>query len=166
MPEGKEGSPAAMNRTSVERKSDRELIVTRTFDAPAHVVFEAWSKPELFKRWWVPKSVGLSLVSCEMDVRTGGTYRFVFSHPDFDQPMAFFGTYREVTPNRRIVWTNEESDQGAVTTVTFEESDGKTLVTFHELYPTEAALDEALAGSAEALPEQFAQLDELLAGRS
>jgi uncharacterized protein YndB with AHSA1/START domain len=166
MPKAKEGSPAAINCTAVERTSDRELVVTRTFDAPARVVFEAWSKPELFKRWWIPKSVGLSLVSCEMDVRTGGTYRFVFSHPDFDQPMAFFGTYREVTPNRRIVWTNEESDQGAVTTVTFEESDGKTLVTFHELYPTEAALDEALAGSAEALPEQFAQLDELLAGRS
>ena len=166
MPKAKEGSPAAINRTAVERTSDRELVVTRTFDAPAHVVFEAWSKPELFKRWWIPKSVGLSQVSCEMDVRTGGTYRFVFSHPDFYQPMAFFGTYREVTPNRRIVWTNEESDQGAVTTVTFEESDGKTLVTFHELYPTEAALDEALAGSAEALPEQFAQLDELLAGRS
>ncbi len=166
MPKAKEGSPAAMNRTVVERTSDRELVVTRTFDAPARIVFEAWSKPELFKRWWIPKSVGLSLVSCEMDVRTGGTYRFVFSHPDFDQPMAFFGTYREVTPNRRIVWTNEESDQGAVTTVTFEESDGKTRVTFHERYPTEAALDEALAGSAEALPEQFVQLDELLAGRS
>jgi uncharacterized protein YndB with AHSA1/START domain len=166
MPKAKEGSPAAMNRTVVERTSDRELVVTRTFDAPARIVFEAWSKPELFKRWWIPKSVGLSLVSCEMDVRTGGTYRFVFSHPDFEQPIAFFGTYREVTPNRRIVWTNEESDQGAVTTVTFEESDGKTRVTFHELYPTEAALDEALAGSAEALPEQFVQLDELLAGRS
>jgi uncharacterized protein YndB with AHSA1/START domain len=150
----------------VERKSDRELVVTRTFNAPAHIVFEAWSKPELFRLWWVPKSVGMTLVSCDMDVRTGGGYRFVFRHPDFDQPMAFFGTYREVTPNKRIVWTNEESDQGAVTTVTFEENGGKTLVTFHELYPTEAARDEALAGSAEGLPEQFAQLDELLAGKS
>jgi Uncharacterized conserved protein len=159
-----ESSPAAMNRTAVERKSDRELVVTRTFDAPARIVFEAWSNPELFQRWWVPKSAGLSLLSCDMDVRTGGTYRLVFRHPAFDQPMAFFGTYREVTPPKRIVWTNEESDQGAVTTVTFEESAGKTLVTFHELYPTEAALDEALAGSAEGLPEQFAQLDELLAG--
>ena len=166
MPEGKEGSPAAMNRTAVERKSDRELVVTRTFNAPAHIVFEAWSKPELFKSWWVPKSAGMSLLSSDMDVRTGGAYRFVFRHPAFDQPMAFFGTYREVTPNKRIVWTNEESDQGAVTTVTFEENAGKTLVIFHELYPTRAALDEALAGSAEALPEQFAQLDELLAGRS
>jgi uncharacterized protein YndB with AHSA1/START domain len=162
----KEGSPATTHRTAVERKSDRELVVTRTFDAPAYIVFEAWSKPELFKLWWVPKSVGMSLVSCDMDVRTGGSYRFVFSHPAFDQPMAFFGTYREVTPHKRIVWTNEESDQGAVTTVTFEENAGKTLVTFHELYPTTEALDEALAGSAEGLPEQFAQLDELLASRS
>ncbi|GFZ87238.1 SRPBCC family protein [Dyella caseinilytica] len=166
MPEAKESSSAAINRTVVARKSDRELVVTRTFNAPAHIVFEAWSKPELFKQWWVPKSIGMSLVSCDMDIRTGGTYRLVFSHPDFDQPMTFFGTYGEVTPHKRIVWTNEESDQGAVTTVTFEENAGKTLVTFHELYPTTEALEEALAGSAEGLPEQFAQLDELLAGGS
>src|SRR5574337_1897399 len=154
MPKEKEGSPV-VNRTAVERKSDRELVVTRTFNAPAHIVFEAWSKPELFKHWWVPESAGLSLLSCDMDVRTGGAYRLVFRHPASDQPMAFFGTYREVTPNKRIVWTNEESDQGAVTTVTFEEltvegQAGKTLVTLHEIYPTKAALDEAIAGSAEA----------------
>lgn len=166
MPKENESSPAAMNRTAVERKSDRELMVTRIFNAPAHIVFEAWSKPELFKLWWVPESAGLSLLSCDMDVRTGGAYRLVFRHPASDQPVAFFGTYREVTPNKRIVWTNEESDEGAVTTVTFVENAGKTLVTLHELYPTKAALDEALAGSAEALPEQFVQLDELLAGRS
>src|SRR5262245_32522254 len=166
MPDGKEGNPAAMNRTVVERKSDRELVVTRTFNAPARIVFEAWSKPELFKRWWVPKAMSPSLLSCDMDVRTGGGYRLVFRFPGTDQPMAFFGTYKEVVPNKRIVWTNDESDQGAVTTVTFEEHAGKTLLTFHELYPTTAALDEALAGSAEGLPEQFAQLDELLAGRS
>jgi uncharacterized protein YndB with AHSA1/START domain len=166
MPTEKEGSSAAMNRTDVKRKSDRELIVRRTFDAPVHIVFEAWSKPELFKLWWVPKSAGMSLLSCDMDIRTGCTYRLVFSHPAFDQPMAFFGTYKEVTPHKRLVWTNEESDQGAVTTVTFEDNAGKTLVTLHELYPTEAALDEAIAGSAEGLPEQFTQLDELLAERS
>lgn len=166
MPEAKAGSSAATQRTAVERKSDRELVVTRTFDAPVHIVFEAWSKAELFQRWWVPKSAGLTLLSCDMDVRTGGKYRLVFRHPMSDQPMAFFGTYREVTPNERIVWTNEESDEGALTTVTFEERAGKTLVIFHEIYPTQAALDEALAGSAEGLPEQFAQLDELLAGRS
>ncbi|HEX7323976.1 MAG TPA: SRPBCC family protein [Rhodanobacteraceae bacterium] len=150
----------------MERKSNRELLVTRTFDAPVHLVFRAWSVPDLFKLWWVPKSTGMSLVSCAMDIRTGGTYRLEFRHPSFDQPMAFFGTYREVTPKKRIVWTNEEGDQGAVTTVTFEADTGKTLVTFHELYPTEAALNDALAGSAEGLTEQFAQLDELLAGKS
>ena len=166
MPNVKEGSPAATNRTVVERKSDFEMLVTRTFNAPVHIVFEAWSKPELFKQWWVPKSVGMTLASCEMDIRTGGKYRLVFSHPDFDQPMAFFGTYNEVTPHKRIVWTNEESEQGAVTTVTFEEKAGQTLVSLHERYPAKEALDEALAGSAEGLPEQFAQLDELLAGRA
>jgi uncharacterized protein YndB with AHSA1/START domain len=166
MPKENKASPAAVNRTVVERKSDREFVATRTFDAPAHIVFEAWSRPELFKQWWVPESAGLSLLSCDMEVRTGGTYRLVFRHPASDQPVAFFGTYTEVTPNKRIVWTNEESDQGAVTTVTFEENAGRTRVTLHELYPTAAALDEALAGSVEALPEQFAQLDELLAGGS
>ncbi len=160
-----EDGSAAMNGTVVERKSDLEMVVTRTFNAPAHIVFEAWSKAELFRRWWVPKSAGLTLLSCDMDVRTGGAYRLVFRHPASDQPMAFFGTYREVTPPTRIVWTNDESDQGAVTTVLFEEKAGKTLVTLHEIYPTKEALDEALAGSAEALPEQLAQLDELLAGR-
>lgn len=166
MPEGKEGSAPAMYRTAVEPRSDRELVVTRTFNAPPRIVFEAWSKPELFQRWWVPKSGGMSLVSCDMDVRTGGKYRLVFRHPAFDQPLAFFGTYQEVTPLKRIVWTNEETDQGAVTTVTFEENAGKTLVTLHELYPTKAARDEALSGSAEGLPEQFKQLDELLAANS
>ncbi|MBB3228130.1 uncharacterized protein YndB with AHSA1/START domain [Luteibacter sp. Sphag1AF] len=161
-----EGSATLTNRTAVERKSDYELVVTRTFHAPVHIVFEAWSHPELFKLWWVPKSAGMSLLSCDMDIRTGGTYRLVFSHPAFDQPMAFFGTYNEVTPHKRIVWTNEESDEGAVTTVTFEERDGNTLVTLHELYPTKKALEEALAGSAQGLPEQFAQLDELFIGRS
>ncbi|TBR39430.1 MULTISPECIES: SRPBCC family protein [Dyella] len=163
MPQATASSAVALNPTAVERKSDRELVVTRIFDAPVHIVFEAWSNPDLFRQWWVPKSVGMTLESCDMDIRTGGSYRLVFRHPAFDQPMTFFGSYKEVTPNKRIVWSNDESDQGAVTTVTFEERGDKTLVTFHERYPTEAALDEALAGSAEGLPEQFAQLDELLA---
>lgn len=164
MPNGNVNSPAAANRTVVERTSDRELLVTRTFNGPVHIVFEAWRNPDVFKQWWVPASAGLTLLSCEMDVRTGGTYRLVFSHPMSGEPMAFFGTYQEVTPNQRIVWTNEESEEGAVTTVTFAETaDGTTLVTFHERYPTEAALEDAIAGSAEGLPEQFAQLDALLA---
>ena len=111
--DAKKGSePTAMkNRTTVERTSERELVVTRTFNGPAHIVFDAWTKPELLKRWWVPKSCGASFLSCEADVRTGGTYRFVFSHPSSEQPMPFFGRYVEVTPGSRLVWTNEEGDE-------------------------------------------------------
>ena len=147
------------NRTTVERKSERELVTTRTFDAPARIVFEAWTQPELFKRWWAPKSMGMVLRSCEMDVRVGGKYRLEFE-PD---AMAFFGTYLEVTPHSRLVWTNEESGEGGpVTTVTFEEKGGKTLLALHELYPSKEALDAAGTGAADMMSETFAQLDELL----
>ena len=154
------------NATTVERASERELVVTRTFNGPAQIVFEAWTRPELLKRWWVPKSVGMSFVSCEADVRTGGTYRFVFSHPASEQPMAFFGRYIEVTPDSRIVWTNEESADGVITTVTFEEKDGRTLLVLRELYPSKQSLDDAIASGSSgtsAAPEQFELLDELLA---
>jgi uncharacterized protein YndB with AHSA1/START domain len=148
------------NRTAVERKSDREVVVTRTFSGPARLVFAAWTKPELFKRWWVPKSMGMSLLSCDMDVRVGGKYRLEFAHGDSQS--AFFGTYKEVTPHSRLVWTNEESDEGSVTTVTFEEKGGKTRLVMHELYPSKKALDAAGTGAADAMVETFAQLDELL----
>ncbi|HKD23464.1 MAG TPA: SRPBCC family protein [Rhizomicrobium sp.] len=161
MDAGKKGE-TMKNRTTVERKSDREIVVTRTFNGPARIVFEAWTRPELFKRWWAPKSTGVPMLSCEADVRIGGGYRFEFGR-DASKPMAFVGQYVEVIPHSRLVWTNEESDDGAVTTVTFEEKDGKTLVVVHDLYPSKAALDEALAsGSTGAWPEQFEQLDELL----
>jgi uncharacterized protein YndB with AHSA1/START domain len=152
-----------MNRTTVERKSDREVVVTRTFDAPVRLVFEAWRKPELFKQWWVPRSMGMTLRSCELDVRTGGKYRLVFGD-DPANPMAFFGKYVDVVPNRRIVWTNEESGaDGSVTTVTFEEKNGKTTLVMSELYPTKEALDVAGTGAQEVMNETFGQLDELLA---
>ncbi len=153
------------NTTTVERKSERELVVKRTFNAPAHIVFDAWTKPDLIRRWWTPPSFGISLVSCEADVRTGGTYRFVFSHPDFEQPMAFFGRYIEVTPHSRIAWTNEETAGGPVSTVTFEERDGKTMLVLHELYPSKQALDDAIASGStgtSGASEQFELLDELL----
>lgn len=152
------GEAAAGGRTTVERRSDREIVVTRTFDAPAHLVFEAWSNPELFRRWWLPASMGMTLHACEMDVRTGGTYRL-----DFGGGMEFFGRYIEVTPPSLIVWTNEEGgEHGNVTTVTFEEQeDGRTLLVMTERYPSKDALD-AEGGAADATHETFAQLDELL----
>jgi uncharacterized protein YndB with AHSA1/START domain len=153
------------NRTTSERKSARELVTTRAFDAPARLVFEAWTKPELFKQWWVPKSSGANLLSCEQDVRVGGSYRLEFAHPKAPGTMAFFGRYLEVVPNSRLVWTNEESQDGAVTTVTFEERGGMTLLVMHELYPSKEALDAALEGMEEAMPETFEQLDEFLVAR-
>lgn len=151
--------PAPMkNDTTVERTSDRELVVTRTFNGPARIVFEAWTKPELFKLWWVPKSLGMSLLSCEMDVRTGGGYRLVFGGGH-----AFFGKYVEVIPHSRIVWTNDEAGEaGQVTTVTFEEDGDKTLLVMRELYPSKEALDAAGTGAADAMGETFEQLDALL----
>src|SRR5512144_1162381 len=153
------------NCTTVERKSERELVVTRTFNGPARIVFEAWTKPELFKQWWVPKSCGLSLLSCEMDVRVGGRYGLVFKHPAAPKPMDFVGRYLEVVRHSRLVWTNEEGgDSGQVTTVTFEERGAKTLLVTHDLYPSKEALDGAIAsGSTGGMGETFEQLDELLA---
>jgi len=153
------------NPTTAERKSERELVVTRTFNGPARIVFEAWTTPELLKRWWAPRSVGMSLVTCEADVRVGGRYRFVFVFGnDASKPMEFFGKYLEVTPHSRLVWTNDEGDEGGpVTTVTFEEKGGKTLLVMHDLYPSKEALDEAISsGSTGSNDETFAQLDELL----
>jgi uncharacterized protein YndB with AHSA1/START domain len=158
MDAGRKSEPMG-NRTTVVKKSEREVVVTRSFDAPARLVFEAWSKAELFKRWWVPKSMGMTLRSCEMDARTGGRYRL-----NFGDGMDFFGRYLEVTPHSKIVWTNEEGgENGSVTTVTFEEKGGKTLLVMSELYPSKEALDAAGTGAQDALHETFAQLDELLA---
>ena len=158
----RESEATPMNRTTVERKSERELVVTRTFDAPARIVFEAWTRPELFRRWWLPKSMGMVLHSCEMDVRVGGRYRLAISHGGSD-PGEFFGRYLEVTPPSRLVWTNDEAGEvGPVTTVTFEEKGGKTLLVMHELYPSKEALDAAGTGAADVMGETFEQLDDLL----
>lgn len=165
---GKESeSPVMKNRATVERKSARELLVTRTFNAPARIVFAAWTRPEVLERWWVPKSSGMSLLSCEADVRTGGTYRFEIGL-DAAKTMVFFGRYLEVTPYSRLIWTNEESDEAAITTVTFEETGAGTRLTLHELYPSKDALDQVIAGMESAgvaeggMPESFEQLDLLL----
>jgi uncharacterized protein YndB with AHSA1/START domain len=171
MAAAKENEPTpAKDRTKVERASDRELVVTRSFNGPARLVYAAWTTPELLMRWWTPKSYGLTFVSCEADVRTGGTYRFVFRHASSEQPMAFFGKYIEATPHSRLVWTNDEGGEGGtVTTVTFEERGAETRVVMRDLYPSKDALDEAVAsGSTGGISETFAQLDALLVtlGRS
>jgi uncharacterized protein YndB with AHSA1/START domain len=160
-------SPSDPEAVNVERTSDCELVVTRIVRGPARLVFEAWARPELFRRWWVPESCGMTILSFEADVRTGGTYRLVMGHPSLEQPMTFFGRYVEVVPHARIVWTNEEGDEeGPVTTVRFEPQDGGTLVTVHDLYPSKEALDEAIAsGSTSGWGEQLRQLEELVAER-
>lgn len=164
MDENRERERSATHHdTTTERTSERELVVTRMFKGPARLVFEAWTRPELMKRWWMPKSFGISFLSCEMDVRTGGTYRFEFGHPASDQPTAFFGRYIEVLSHARLVWTIEEGQDGAVTTVTFEQGDDETLVVVHDLYPSKEALDAAIAsGDTGAFAEQFEELDALL----
>lgn len=158
----RDSEPTAMkNPTAVERKAEREMVITRTFNGPARLVFEAWTKPELFKRWWVPKSAGLKLLSCKMDVHVGGGYRLEFD-VGAPKPLAFFGRYLEVTPHSRLVWTNDEGGEGgAVTTVTLEEKGGKTLLVMHDLHASKEALDAAL-GSYDGMSETFEQLDELL----
>ncbi|HEU0030683.1 MAG TPA: SRPBCC family protein [Kofleriaceae bacterium] len=146
----------------MERKSEREMVITRTFNAPPRIVFEAWTKAELMRRWWVPKSSGITLLSCEMDVRTGGSYRFVFAHEP--EPMAFFGRYLEVTPHTRLVWTNDESgDAGQLSTLTLEDHGDTSRIVLHEVYPSAEAL-EAAKGSYDGMAESFDQLDALLAG--
>ena len=155
------GDRGSDGHTAVDRRSERELIVTRVFNAPIRLVFDAWTKPELFKLWWAPRSIGVPILSCEMDVRTGGNYRIRFGR-DASDAMAFFGKYLEVSPPSRLVWTNDESDAAAVTTVTFEEKDGGTLLVLQELYPSKEALEDAFVGMEDAMPEQFVQLDELL----
>jgi len=150
------------HRTTAERKNDLELVVTRIFDAPARLVFKAWTTPDLLKQWWAPKSSGAVLVGCEIDLRTGGSYRYTFAHPSREEPLVFFGQYLEVVPDAKIVWTNEESEDGAVSTLTLVETAGRTTLTVSEIYPTREGVDAALEGAAEGMPEQFEQLDEML----
>jgi uncharacterized protein YndB with AHSA1/START domain len=152
----------AENPTTVARKSNREIVVTRTFDSPAPAVFEAWTRPELFRLWWAPKSMGAVLSACEIDARTGGGYRMTFGEAGPDSA-TFFGKYLEVTPPSRLVWTNEESDDAPVTTVTFEDRGERTLLVLSELYGSAEPPPEVVAGMQPMMSEQFAQLEELLA---
>jgi uncharacterized protein YndB with AHSA1/START domain len=157
----------ARNRTTVERRSDRELVLTRTFNCPARIVFDAWTRPELLKRWWAPASMGVTLFSCEADVRVGGRYRFAFGR-DPEQPMVFSGTYSEVVPTSRLVFKQlfepMRSAGEAIVTATFTEREGKTEFVLHQLFPSREALDAAVAsGMDRGMQITFDQLDELAA---
>jgi uncharacterized protein YndB with AHSA1/START domain len=150
--------------THANRVSDTETRVERRFDAPVERVFEAWSKPQLFRQWWLPSSFGMTMVSCDMDVRTGGTYRLEIGHPSSDSPMAFHGRYLEVVPNEKIVWTNEEGGEGGqVTTVTFAPDGEGTRLTVSDKFPSKEALDAEIgSGAMEGMPEQLKQLEAFL----
>ena len=148
--------------TTVDRPTDRQMVITRAFDAAPAAVFAAWTTPETLKRWWTPKSSGMALLSCEIDARPGGRYRFEIGRPGAP-PLVFFGRYLEAAANARLVWTNEEGPDGAVTTLTLEAAGGQTRLTLSETYPTPAALDGAIEGMQAGMTETFAQLDALLA---
>jgi uncharacterized protein YndB with AHSA1/START domain len=167
MLQARTGEALMKNETTVERASDRELVVTRSFNGPARIVFDAWTKPELLKRWWTPTSCGVSLFACEVDLRVGGTYRFVFGRNPMD-PEVFSGRYTEVDPPTRLVFTQiyerMRSVGEAIVTATFEEIDGKTCLTLHQLFPSKEALDGALvSGMERGMRETLDQLDELVA---
>jgi uncharacterized protein YndB with AHSA1/START domain len=158
--------PASVNRTTVDRTSDRELVVARIFNASARMVYDAWTQPELLKRWWAPSSLGVKLFSCEADVRVGGTYRYVFGR-DPAQAMAFSGKYIEVVPDARLVSTQLFEPMPlageAIVTATFEEKNGKTKLVLHQLYPSKESLDGAVAsGMEKGMRETFDQLEALV----
>jgi uncharacterized protein YndB with AHSA1/START domain len=167
MQQPRTGENTMRNETIVERTTDRELVVTRTFNAPAHIVFDAWTKPELLKRWWAPKSFGVSLFECESDLRVGGTYRYAFGR-DPKNPEVFSGRYVEVNSPSRLVLTQiyerMRNAGEAIVTATFEESEGRTRLTLRQLFPSKEALEGALASGMEhGMRVTLDQLDALVA---
>jgi uncharacterized protein YndB with AHSA1/START domain len=159
------------SRTSLERASDRELVIARTFNGPARIVFDAWTRPEHVSRWWAPQALGVSVVSCDAEVRVGGRYRYVLQ-PRKGGAIAFSGEYLEVTPHSRLVYTSffeptalgpMEGVPAVVVTVTFDEQDGRTHMVSRELYPSKEVLDGALASGMEpGVHATMDQLDELV----
>jgi uncharacterized protein YndB with AHSA1/START domain len=166
MRERKSTESAPMNQTTMQLEADREIIISRTFDGPARIVFDAWTKPELVKRWWAPKGRA-TIVSVDADVRVGGKYRYVLK-ADVGEAFAFSGSYTEITPHSRLVYTQSfepMADAGsAIITVTFDERDGKTRLVSRELYPSKEAREAALSsGMEEGMRETMDQLDVLVA---
>jgi uncharacterized protein YndB with AHSA1/START domain len=153
-----------LNDQETGATADRELVITRSYDAPAHLLFRAWSQPEHIMRWFGPE--GWPVTHCEMDFRVGGTYRFAMTGPDGEQGTPFGGTYLEIVPNEKIVYDDAFESPGAermVMTVTFEESGGQTTLTVHTLFPSVAMKDKHLEmGMEEGLGMSLDQLGDLV----
>jgi uncharacterized protein YndB with AHSA1/START domain len=163
---GTDAKKSPASRTEVERASGRELVIRRFFHAPPRLVFDAMTKPELLRRWWAPRSLGVALIDCEGDVRVGGRYRYVFGRPG-EPVMAFSGVYREVVPGSRVVYTQifeptPEAGEGLITSE-FQAHDAGTMLVSRELYPSQEVLEGVLASGMErGMRESLEQLEELL----
>jgi len=157
------------NQTAMELTSDLEIVITRTFNGPPRIVFEAWTRPELVRRWWAPKALGVSVVSIDADVRVGGRYRYVLQRGDGGGEVAFSGTYREVAPPSRLVYTQafEPYPDEVIITITLTERDGQTDFVSHELWPSKEIRDMAMStGMEKGMRMTMDQLDELVASLS
>jgi len=155
--------------TSMELRDDRDVVIARTFNAPARLVYDAWTKPEFVRRWWAPRSHGVSLVVCDADIRVGGAYRYVMRKDGdgADGDIGFSGRYVELTPHSRIVLTQifePMADAGEVViTVSFDEVDGQTHLVSQERYPSKEARDAAVgAGMEQGMRESMDQLEALV----
>jgi uncharacterized protein YndB with AHSA1/START domain len=144
---------------------DREVIITRTYDAPARLLFVAWSKPEHLMKWFGP--VGWPLTLCEVDFRMGGRFRFAMTGPSGRQDTPFGGEYLEIVPHRKIVFDNAFEAPGAekmITTVTFDEKDGRTTLTHHTLFASVAMKNEYVGmGFVQGVGSGFDQLAAVVA---
>jgi uncharacterized protein YndB with AHSA1/START domain len=147
----------------VTTPTDREIVMTRVFDAPRHLVFDAFSKPELLKRWFGPR--GWSLVVCEVDLKVGGGFRFVLRGPD-GKEMGMRGVYREIVPPERSVHMESFDDYPGESQVTsvFVEQRGQTTLTVTVLYPSREVRDAVIkSGMEHGAAESYDRLAELLA---
>ena len=160
------GSNAANSDTlKLTTPSDSEIRMTRVFDAPRHLVFEAMTKPEHVKRWWGRLGEGYSVPVCEIDLRPGGAWRFVNRHPKGE--VAFYGEYREITPPTRLVFTEifeQFPDSVSMVTAELADEDGKTQMTVTVRYPSAEVRDMVLAsGMTRGAAISYDRLEDLVA---
>ena len=148
----------------VSTPSDRDIRMTRLFDAPRQLVFEAMTRPEHIRRWWGCLGEGYSVPVCEVDLRVGGTWRFVNRHPQGEA--GFHGVYKEITPPERLVFTeiyDPFPDAESVVTSTFIDENGKTRLTVVASYPSSEVRDAVVAsGMAKGAATSYDRLEDLV----